>query len=888
MNMPPLNRFTTKAKDAVRKAHEVAIERGQNTVTPNHLLAALLISDDGIVVSVLEKLEIDYPLFLDNTLEKIDEYNSVRESDTSSPSYQMFLNPELILILEESEKLSKDMQDNFIATEHLFLSILLNPDEKISDLVEQFKINQKDIFETIFKIKESGEKEPKKKKFKYLTRFAKNLTKLAGENKLDPVIGREKEIERSIQILSRRKKNNPILIGEAGVGKTAVVEGIAQKIVEKNIPRNLIDKEIFSLDMGLLIAGTKFRGEFENRLKGVIKDIQDSDGKVILFIDEVHSIVGAGASDGAMDASNILKPALARGEISLIGATTIDEYRKYIEKDPALSRRFQSILIDEPSIKESLEILKGLRDKYEIFHGVKITDEALKSSVELSSRYITDRFLPDKAIDLIDEAASKAKISLDIKPKDLEESEREILHWEIEKNFLEKSNSDKKKVKSLEKKIANGKEKINDIKTRWEKEKSVAEKIKTLQSNLSDLKKEALILRANKNIDELLDLEYIQIKALENSLEKEEKKLKKLQGRRRFIFQEVDSQEIEKVVSLWTGIPMAKMTENDLTKISEIDVKLKKSLIGQDEVVDKVTKAIKRSSVGISDPNRPIASFLFLGPTGVGKTELTKQISKYLFNSDKALIKVDMSELMESHSVSKLIGSPPGYVGYEEGGSLTDKVKRNPYSVILFDEIEKASSDVLNILLQILDEGRVTDSKGQVINFKNTLIILTSNIGSSGIFVSGDKIGFSEKEVKKDLEKEKTENIKKSVKNYLSPEFLNRLDEIVVFKSLKKEDILKIMNLEISLIEKRLLKNNISLKIEEKVLEKIIDDSYNFDFGARPLKRLLEDKILNNLSEEILKTGKTQGEFEISLKKDKLDFKFSPIKKNRKKILATA
>ena len=888
-NMPPLNKFTTKAKDIVRKTHEIGIERGQNTITPNHLLVALLASEKGIVVSTLEKLEVDYLLMLDCVMDILEEENS-QNNNISTQSYQIYLSPELINILNESEKLIVEMQDQFIGTEHLFLSILLNPTEEINEIMKKFKLNKKEIFETIFKLKEEKNIEPIKKKYRFLRKFGKNLTNLARENKLDPVVGRNKEIERSIQIIARRKKNNPILIGEAGVGKTAIIEGIAQKIIEKEVPINLQNKEIISLDMGLLLAGSKFRGEFEGRLKGVIKDIKDSEGKVILFIDEIHMIVGAGASDGSMDASNILKPALSRGEITLIGATTTNEYKKYFEKDSALIRRFQSIFIKEPNKQETYNILKGLKDKYEIFHGIKITDNALKSSVDLSSRYITDRYLPDKAIDLIDEASSMAKITLDIFPDELKNIEKELTHLEIEKRFLERKGRAVLKISKIEKKIADLKEIKNDIKIRWEKEKTMVDKIQKIQKNLNDLTKEALILKAEKQIDKLLDLDFLKISVLKENLIKEENKLKKLQEKRRFIYQEISHKQIEEIVSHWTGIPVSSMTKNEFSKLLDIDAKIKKEIVGQDEIIDKIIFAIKRSRVGISDPKKPIASFMFLGPTGVGKTELAKKIAKYFFDKKDALIKVDMSELMESHSISKLIGSPPGYVGYEEGGSLTEKVKRNPYSVILFDEIEKANFNILNILLQILDEGIVTDSHGNKINFKNTIIILTSNIGAK--FVKDvQKIGFELKEKKK--KNNSNEKIKDRIsfftKKYFSPEFLNRLDEIIFFKSLEKKNILKILKLEFKNIKNNLKQNGFEIFVDEKVFSNILDNQYNFEYGARPVKRLLQEKILNPLSNKILETENKKGKFKILLKtinkKEKIVIQFIPEKKNKYKIL---
>ncbi len=884
-NMPPLHRFTTKAKTSIKKSHEIAIERGQNQVSPMHLLAALLLTDDGIVVSVLEKFEVDYPLLLDLIMDGIEGETA---SDTISASYQMFLSIDLVKGLELAAKTADDLGDKFISTEHLFMAMLLEPDANLSEILEQFKLDVKAIFDFIIEIKKDGKKIKPQKKNKFLDRFTKDLTQEAKENKIDPVVGRDIEIKRIIQILSRRGKNNPILIGEAGVGKTAIVEGLATRIATGNITESLKNKKIVSLDVGLLIAGTKFRGEFEERLKGVIKEVVKSQGNIILFIDEIHTIVGAGASEGSMDASNLIKPALARGELNTIGATTLNEYQKYFEKDHALTRRFQPIQVSEPTVIDTIDILRGIKERYEVFHSIKITEEAIKAAVSLSVRYITDRNLPDKAIDLIDEAASGARISLDSKPEELESADKNILRLEIEKKALESDDQKKnqKRINEIEKKIADLKETVNDLSIRWKKEREILEKIKTSKETIDNLKRDLEQAEAISNLEQAAEIKYIQLPAFVDNLEKNKKTLKVLQKKRKLINPEIGREEIASVVSKWTGIPLNKMIEVESKKLLNIEKYLKKYIIGQVEAINKISKAVKRSRVGISDPHKPLGSFLFLGPTGVGKTELTKKLTEFLFDSVGSLIRVDMSELMEGHSVSKLIGSPPGYVGHEEGGSLTEKVRHRPYSVILFDEVEKAHPEIFNILLQVLDDGKLTDGKGREVNFKNTIIILTSNIGSEFI-EQMESIGFADDEIKKKggdyiIAKEK---ISEAIKNHFRPEFLNRLDDIIIFDTLSQQSIVEIVKIELEKIVKRLEEKNIKISVSKKALLKISEMGYSPEYGARPIKRELQKNILDKLSDEILLNDGKAGQFKVDIVNEKFITSF--IVKKNKKILSS-
>lgn len=827
----------------MNKANEIASSGGQQAIEPGHLLRAILQTDENVIDFLLKKLSINKEAIEAKLSGIISSYPKV------SGTEQSFLSNDSAAALQKAEAAIKKYGDEFVAVEHLLIGILGGKDA-VSSLLKELGFNIKDL-ESAIKELRGGDRvkdQNAESKYRSLERYSINLNEKAKNGKIDPVIGRDEEIRRVLQILSRRTKNNPMLVGEPGVGKTAIVEGMAQRIVDGDVPENLKSKILISLDMGLLVAGAKYKGEFEERLKSVIKEVTDSDGEVILFIDEIHTLIGAGGGEGAMDAANLLKPALARGELHAIGATTLKEYQKHIEKDKALERRFQSVLVDEPDIPDAISILRGIKEKYEVHHGVRIKDDAVIAAVELSSRYISDRFLPDKAIDLMDEAAAKIRIEIDSLPEELDELQRKIMQLEIEREAIRREKN-KSKETILSKEISELSEKRDDLKAKWENEKSVIQGIQHEKENIEKYKTEAEQAERAGDFGRVAEIRYGKITESEKKLEEFKVKLKEMQVESTLLKEEVDVEDITEVVAKWTGIPVSKMLQNDVDKLLNLENVLGKKIAGQEEAIKAISDAVRRSRAGLQDPKRPIGSFIFLGTTGVGKTELAKALADYLFNDENAMVRIDMSEYQEKHAVSRLIGAPPGYIGYDEGGQLTEAVRRKPYSVILLDEIEKAHPDTFNILLQVLDDGRLTDNKGRVANFKNTIIIMTTNIGSH--LIQDRFANLDSQNLEEVIEKTKLE-VFELLRQSVRPEFLNRVDETIMFRPLTREDIRKIVGIQFKIIQKRLEESGIKIESSNEVLDYIGAQGYDPQFGARPLKRVMQRLILNELSKEIL------------------------------------
>ena len=853
-----MNQFTQKAREALQAAQRIAVEYSNNTVEQEHLLAALAQQQDGLIPQMLTNMGTDPNAFAQAALQKVEALPRVTGSGRD-PN-QIYIGTDLDRALNAAEAQAKQMKDEYISVEHVFLGVLQRPGKGAAELFKAFSITTEKFMQTLSSVRGNQRvtSDNPEDTYNALKKYGQDLVEMAKANKLDPVIGRDTEIRNVIRILSRKRKNNPVLIGEAGVGKTAIAEGLAQRIVKGDVPENLKDRTVFSLDMGALVAGAKYRGEFEERLKSVLNEVKKSEGKIILFIDELHTIVGAGKTDGAMDAGNLLKPMLARGELHCIGATTLDEYREYIEKDPALERRFQPVMVNEPTVEDTISILRGLKERYEVFHGVKIQDAALIAAATLSDRYITDRFLPDKAIDLVDEACAMVKTELDSMPAELDEMNHRITQLQIEEASLKKETDElsKQRLAALEKEMAELRDSFNSKKAQWENEKNAVNKVQSLRADVENTKAEIEKATRTGDYAKAGELQYGKLPNLQKQLEEEEK-IADAKKESSLLRDRVTDEEIARIVARWTGIPVAKLVEGEREKLLRLPDVLHQRVIGQDEAVQKVADAILRSRAGIANPNRPIGSFLFLGPTGVGKTELAKALAQSLFDDEKNMVRIDMTEYMEKFSVSRLIGAPPGYVGYEEGGQLTEAVRRHPYSVVLFDEVEKAHPDVFNILLQVLDDGRITDSQGRTVDFKNTVIILTSNLGSDLILEDLEK---SRAEGKNELSDEARNAIDQLLKRQFRPEFLNRLDDIVYYKSLTKQEIGSIVDLMLTDLRKRLVDKQLNLVVTEAAKNSIIDGGYDPIYGARPLKRYIQSHVETMIAKEIIAGAHSAGD----------------------------
>ena len=834
-----ISKFTQKSVQAVQDLEKVAYQFGNQEIEEEHLLYALLEQEDSLILKLIEKMEIDKDYFRNSLNQALDAKVKVSGGELR---FGQYLNKALVSAEDEA----KAMGDEYVSVEHLFLALLRYPSPSMKKLFQEFGITKERFLQALSTVRGNQRVVSDNPEATYdtLNKYGEDLVEKARNQKLDPVIGRDEEIRNIIRILSRKTKNNPVLIGEPGVGKTAAIEGLAQRIVAEDVPEGLKDKKIFALDMGALVAGAKYRGEFEERLKAVLEEVKKSEGQIILFIDELHLIVGAGKTDGVMDAGNMLKPMLARGELHCIGATTLDEYRQYIEKDAALARRFQPVMVNEPTVEDTISILRGLKERYEVFHGVKITDSALVAAATLSHRYITDRFLPDKAIDLVDEACALIKTELDSMPTELDEQRRKIMQLEIEESALKKEtdNLSKERLADLQKELAELRDTFNTQKAQWDNEKHSVEKLQKLREQIEDINKQIQKAKQNYDLEKAAELQYGELPKLQQQLEVEEKQVK--ESDRSLVHEAVTDDEIARIISRWTGIPVTKLTEGERTKLLGLEDELHKRVVGQDEGVRLVTDAILRSKAGIKDPTKPIGSFLFLGPTGVGKTELAKTLAATLFDDEQNMVRIDMSEYMEKYSVSRLIGAPPGYVGYEEGGQLTEAVRRKPYSVVLFDEIEKAHPDVFNVLLQVLDDGRITDSQGRTIDFKNTILIMTSNIGSPYLLDGIDEKG--------DIKPEAQEQVMGDLRGHFRPEFLNRLDEIIMFKPLTKDNIGKIIDLMVKELSDRLADQELSLELTDAAKQMVVDNGYDPVYGARPLKRYLQNYVETLTAKKIL------------------------------------